>query len=198
MKYAVTTAPSTEPVTLADAKVHLRTVTGDTSEDAAVITPLIQAAREYCENVTGRALAAQTIKAYPDSWGLWRMPRPPFSTITSIKYYDVDDTEYTLAVTDYQVDAVDGQVSILEEPGVELRVLNPIVVEYAAGYTTGNTLPAAVRQAMLLLIGHWYTNREAVGVAGLDIARSMRVGHVSREVDLSVARLLSQYKVWWC
>ncbi len=64
------------------------------------------------------------------------------------------------------MDAVDGLVSILEEPNVELRALNPITVEYAAGYTTGNACPQSIRQAMLLLIGHWYQNREAVGVAG--------------------------------
>lgn len=183
MKYAVSTAPTVEPVTLADVKIHLRTVTGDTSEDAAVITPLITAAREYCENVTGLALAAQTVKAYPDSWGLWRLPRSPVTSITSVKYYDVDDAVYTLAATEYQVDLVDGLISILEDPGIELRALNPIVVEYTTGFTTGNTCPMAIRQAMLLLIAHWYQNREAVGVGV--------------EVDYSVKRLLNQYKGWW-
>ena len=186
IKFAVTTAPTAEPVSLADAKVHLRTVTGDTSEDAAIITPLIQAAREYCENITGRALASQTVKAYPENWGLWRLPRPPLIAVASIKYYDEDDTEYTLPATDYQVDAVDGQISILERPNVTLRGLNPIVVEYTCGYTTGNALPMAIRQAMLLLIGHWYTNREAV-ISGLTTV----------EVELTVRVLLRQYKVWW-
>ncbi len=37
MKYAVATAPTTEPISLADTKMHLRTVTGDTSEDNAII-----------------------------------------------------------------------------------------------------------------------------------------------------------------
>jgi len=183
MKYAVTTAPTVEPVTLADAKVHLRTVTGDTSEDSAIITPLITAAREYCENVTGLALAAQTVKAYPNNWGPWRLPRPPISAITSIKYYDLDDTVYTLAATEYQMDLVDGMLSILEDPTTELRALNPIVVEYTTGFTTGNTCPMAIRQAMLLLIAHWYQNREAVGVGV--------------EMDISVKRLLNQYKGWW-
>lgn len=63
MNYSIATAPTVEPVTLADVKVYLRTITGDTTEDAAIITPLITAAREYCENITGRALAAQTIEA---------------------------------------------------------------------------------------------------------------------------------------
>jgi len=181
MKYAVTTAPSTEPVTLADAKIHVRTVTGDTSEDSAVLTPLLTAAREFCENITGRALAPQTIKAYPESWGLWRLPRPPLSAVTSVKYYDTDNTEYTLSATEYQADTVDGQILILDEPAVTLRDLNPIVVEYTAGYTT---CPKAIRQAMLLLIAHWYQNREAVGSA-------------SAEVDYTVKKLLNQYKVWW-
>lgn len=187
IKYAVTTAPTAEPITLADAKVHLRTVTGDTSEDSAIITPLIQAAREYCENVTGRALAAQTVKAYPEAWGLWRLPRPPLNTVTSIKYFDEDGTEYTLATTDYQVDTVDGKIDIIERPNVTLRDLNPIVAEYTCGYTTGNALPMAIRQAMLLLIGHWYTNREAV----------MTGATTSVEVDLTARALLRQYKAWW-
>lgn len=187
MKYAVTTAPATEPISLADAKIHLRTITGDTSEDSAVITPLIQAAREYCENITGRALSLQTVKAYPDKWGLWRLPRPPLLTVASIKYYDENGTEYTLPVADYQVDTVDGQIDILEEPNVTLRDLNPIVVEYACGYTTGNALPMAVRQAMLLLIGHWYMNREAVTTGAT----------TSVEIDMTTRALLRQYKAWW-
>lgn len=183
MKYAVYTAPTVEPVTLADAKIHLRTVTGDTSEDSAIISPLITAAREYCENVTGRALAAQTIKAYPETWGLWRLPRPPVVSVTSIKYYDEDDVEYTLAATEYQVDTIDGQILIKEDPSETLRDMNPIVVEY----TTGNaSCPKTVRQAMLLLIAHWYQNREAVITGG-----------VSAEVDIGVRRLLNQNKVWW-
>ena len=185
MKYAVTTAPTVEPVTLADVKVHLRTVTGDTSEDAAILTPLITAAREYCENVTGRALAAQTVKAYPDAWGILRLPRPPITTVASIKYYDEDDAVYTLAATEYAVDAIDGVVTILEYPSEALRKVNPIVIEYTTGYTTGNACPMAIRQAMLLLIGHWYTNREAVAMS------------TSAEVEMTVKTLLGQYKVWW-
>lgn len=183
MKYAVTTAPTVEPVTISDAKAHLRTLAGDITEDAGIIVPLITAAREYCENITGRALAAQTIKAYPESWGLWRLPRPPLTAVTSVKYYDTDNTEYTLAATDYQADTVDGQILILAEPAVTLRELNPIVVEYTAGYTA---CPKAIRQAMLLLIAHWYQNREAVVV-----------GQPTTEVQVTVERLLHQWKAWW-
>jgi uncharacterized phiE125 gp8 family phage protein len=157
MKYAVTTPPAEEPVSLADAKVHLRTVTGDTSEDSAVITPLITAAREYCENFTRRAFAAQTVKAYPDGWeDNIRLPMPPLTTVTSIKYYDEDDAVYTFDTGDYQVDTIGGTIQILEEPTETLRILNPIVIEYTAGYTT---LPKTLRQAMLLFIADKYQNR---------------------------------------
>jgi uncharacterized phiE125 gp8 family phage protein len=181
MKYAVNTAPAAEPIHLVEAKLHLRTVTGDTSEDAMIISPLITAAREYCENVTGRALATQTITAYPEAWGLWRLPRAPVISVASIKYYDEDNAEYTLAAADYQLDTVDGQVLILDEPGTALRELNPIAVEYVAGYTD---CPMTVRQAMLLLIAHWYQNREAVGDVGEELA-------------IGVKRLLNQHKEWW-
>ena len=157
MKYAVTTAPATEPVSLADAKVHIRTVTGDTSEDAAIITPLIVAAREYCENFTRRAFAPQTIKAYPDGWeDNIKLPMPPLVSVTSIKYYDEDATEYTLSTDDYQVDTIGGTVQILTQPDEVLRKLNPIVIEYSAGYTS---LPKTMRQAMLLFIADKYQNR---------------------------------------
>jgi uncharacterized phiE125 gp8 family phage protein len=191
MKYAVTTAPTAEPLHLVEAKQHLRTVTGDTSEDGLLISPLITAARDYCENVTGLALAPQTIQAYPTGWGLWRLPRPPIISVTSIKYYDEDNTVSTMAATDYQLDTVDGLVLILEEPSTVLRELNPIVIEYKAGYTT---LPMLIRQAMLLLVAHWYQNREAINV---DLAKSIRVDANAQEISYSVRRLLSQYKVWW-
>lgn len=183
MKYAVTTAPTVEPVTISEAKAHLRTLPGDVSEDDTIIIPLITAAREYCENITGRALATQTIQAYPETWGLWRLPRPPLAAVTSVKYYDTGGAEHILAATGYQVDTVDGQILVLEAPSATLRDLNPIEVEYAAGYTT---CPKTIRQAMLLLIGHWYVNREAVVV-----------GQVSTEVQITVDRLLRQWKVWW-
>lgn len=183
MKYAVTTAPTVEPVTLADAKVHLRTVTGDTSEDSAIITPLITAAREYCENITGRALAPQTVKAYPHGWGAhpneWRLPHPPLTAVTSIKYYGTDNAEHTLAAEDYQVDTVDGLINILKEPGLTLRDLNPIVAEYTCGYATA---PKPIRQAMLLWIADKYQNR------GDDLAE---------KTDTAIHNLLNQYKVWW-
>lgn len=182
MKYAVS-AVTLEPITLVEAKAHLRIDNGDLLEDGVIVTPLITAAREYCENITGRALCPQTITAYPDDWGPWRLPRPPLLSIEKIQYYDAQNTVYSL--TDYQIDTAEGVVHVLTLPSVNLRAVNPIEITYKAG----GACPMGVRQAMLLLIGHWYQSREAIATAGIKI--------YSEPLELGVKRLLNQYKVWW-
>ena len=180
MKYSVTVT-GTEPITLADAKAFLKTLPGDTSEDAAVITPLITAAREYCEKVTGRALVAQTVIAYPEVFQkVMRLPRPPITSVTSVEYTDTDGTE--AALEDYTAD--DENIAFDSIPSFVPAALNPIAITYAAGYAA---IPKTIRQAMLLLMGHWYNNREAVVVGPV----------TSVEVQLAVDRLLKQWKVWW-
>lgn len=173
-----------EPVTLADAKMHIRAITGDTTEDEAIILPLISAAREYAEGRTGRSYAEQTISAYPEGWGVYQLPRPPVRSVESITYRDENGDENTLEPERYAVDLVAGKVYIKEPPGITLDIGHPIKVTYKAG---GGLVPSMVRQAMLLLIGHWYNNREAVVVGS--------VGSV--EVDMAVTALLNAKKGWW-
>ncbi len=174
-----------EPVTLADAKLHLRTITGDTTEDSAIITPLIVAAREYCENITGRAIAKQTIKAYPDSFErIMRLPRPPIRSITAVKYTDENGTTTTMDASNYTLDGEYGRILFHTIPSFAPRAINPIEIEYEAGYATA---PKLIRQAMLLLIGHWYVNRESVTTGATTTV----------EIDLTTRALLRQYKDWW-
>jgi len=185
MNYSIATAPTTEPVTLAAAKMHIRAITGDTTEDAAIITPLITAAREYCENITGKALAAQTIEAYPDRFtNIIVLPRPPVTSVTSIKYTDDDGTETTMDAGDYLVDTKFGRVAFKKIPSFTPALLNHIKITYEAG--TAN-VPKTIRQAMLLLIGHWYENREAVVVGAVAAVK----------IELAVKNLLNQSRAWW-
>lgn len=183
MRYVVTTGPTEEPVSMEAAKLHLRTVTGDTTEDAAIIGPIITAAREYCENITGRAIARQTITALPGSWAeMSRLPRPPILQVNKLSWYGEDGTEHVISPEGYVVD--DTGVGLVIPPPGPLRARQPISVEYQAGY---DTCPMLVRQAMLLLIGHWYENREAVVVGSA----------ASVDVSMTTKALLKQYKVWW-
>lgn len=192
MKYIVTGAPDREPLHVEEAKLHLRTVPGDNAEDALLIAPLITAAREYCENATGLALVPQNIIAYPETWGLWRLPRPPVLSVTEIAWHDAGGRRHCLNEEAYQVDQAEGLLLVEKPPAGGLRTgLNPIEVRYRAG----GAVPKTVRQAMLLLVGHWYQNREAVNV---DLAKSLRVASSNdMEISYSVQRLLAQHRRWW-
>lgn len=184
VKYRVIEKPSTEPVTLEDAKLHLRLNPDDDIEDEPIIRPIISAAREFCENITGRALVPQKIAAYPDAnQRVVKLPMPPATQIDKIKAYMADGTEATLPPSAYYFDQVDGIV-LLEDVPDGIRALNPIEITYQAGEST---VPFSVRQAILLLIGHWYENREAVVVGAI----------ASIEVNVTVQTLLNQYKAWW-
>jgi uncharacterized phiE125 gp8 family phage protein len=169
--------------------VDVVTLTGDTTEDT-LISGLIQAAREYCEAITRRALATQTIKAFLDNFpcrDYIELPRPPLQSVTSVKYKDSAGTETIMALTTgYLVDSESniGRIVLpygVPWPSATLYPINPIRVEYVAGYYASNPIPETIRQAMLLLIGHWFVHRD------------------EKEADVpdAVGRLLNQWKAGW-
>ena len=77
------------------------------------------------------------------------------------------------------------KVYFINPPTTELFGVNPISVTYTAGYTN---LPASLRQAMLMLIAHWYNNREAVQIGS-------RINEVA--ADHAFENLIKHYRVWW-
>jgi uncharacterized phiE125 gp8 family phage protein len=167
---------------------------GDSTEDN-LLSVLITAAREYCEGYTGRALATQTIEAYLDEFPCGdciELPRPPLQSVTSVKYTDSAGTETTMTVTtQYLVDADSDVGRIVLPYGVSWPSfteypVNPIKIKYVCGYYASNLIPKSIKQAMLLLIGHWYANREAV-----------LTGSISKEIEFAVKALLSMYRVRW-
>lgn len=168
--------------------------TGDVTEDD-LVSALITAAREYCEGFTSRALATQTLEAYPPRFPCdneIELPCPPLQSITSVKYTNSDGDETTMTEnTDYIVDTerTVGRIVLPYAetwPTATLYTVNPIKIRYVAGYNDSNTIPKSIKQAMLLLIGHWYANREAVLVGQ---------GTMSKEIEFAVKALLSMYRV---
>lgn len=152
-RHTRTVAPASEPLDLTDVKLHLRV---EHNADDALITALIQAAREQAESYTGRALITQT-------WVLTDtapadpllLPRWPVLSIVSV----TDDGVATSATTAYLGD--DAQLVPTDSWG------GTVVVTYTAGYGAGGSaVPAALKQWMLLQIGQWYENREGVAVVG--------------------------------
>ncbi len=184
MAIKVTVPPTAEPITLEEAKAQCKV---DIADDDALITSLITAARVYCEKIGWRAYLTQTIQLWIDEWpssGRISLPKPPLQSVTSIKYYDTADVEATLGTDVYAVDTI-------SEPGLAwlkynqtwpttlLREHHGICVTYVAGWTYAANVPQSEKQAMLLLVGHWYENREAT-----------TVGVVSRPIDFAVRALL--------
>lgn len=185
MPLKLITAPATEPVTLAEAKLHLRVdgVTEDT-----LITALISAARQDAEHRLGRALITQTWELTLDAFtDTIELPRPVLASVTSIKYIDTTGAEITLSSGAYTVDTD-------SEPGRVYPVygtswpdtrdqLNAVRIRYVAGAASVDT---AIKQWMLLRIAALYENRESV-VSGQAIQAAPR--------DFADG-LLDRYKVY--
>jgi uncharacterized phiE125 gp8 family phage protein len=198
MSLKLITAPASEPITLADAKLHLRVDIGVTADDT-LITALIVAARQGAEHITGRALMPQTWELALDSFDeqnsatsahAYRitLPKPPFVSITSVKYLDTAGMLQTMAAADYLLDTHDEPARIMPAYGTcwpaTRDQANAVLIRYQAGYADAAAVPQQIKNWMLLRIGMLHANRESV-VAGISIAEVPQVD-----------RLLDAYRVW--
>ena len=161
MGIKVITPPATEPVTLAEAKLHLRV---DTSDEDALITRLIKSAREECEHYLQRSVPTQTLGLYLDAFPSkeLRLPWGPAQSIASVQYVNEAGDLTTLPGSVYLFD--DTQL----EPVLRLtwgsdwpttRVQpNAVIVTYVAGYAAA--CPESIRNWILLRVGTLYRMRE--------------------------------------
>jgi uncharacterized phiE125 gp8 family phage protein len=142
---------------------------GATTVEDTLLTRLITTARKFCEDFQNRAYITQTWYLWLDEWPEYiEMPKSPLVSVTSVKYYDTSNTEATMTASDYYVDANSepGRIVLAYGktwPSTTLRQANGICVEFVCGYgATSSYVPTTFIQAMLLLISHWYENREAL------------------------------------
>lgn len=169
MTAIVTTPPAQEPVTLEEARAHLR-VSG--SEEDALIARLIAAARQHLERVARRALVTQGWRLYLDAWPpgrIVRLPVGPVQSVESVAVYDGDGLPVTLAATDYRLDgqAEPPRLRIAAAAPSGVAGFNGIEVEFTAGYgADADGVPQPLRQAILVLVAHWFDGR----AAGFDLA----------------------------
>ncbi|GHA29351.1 hypothetical protein GCM10007989_26160 [Devosia pacifica] len=159
--------PAEEPVSLADAKAYLRVDT--TSEDALVQT-LLLSARAHVEAATGKALLYQSWRLVLDDWPkdrLVRLPVTPFATLTSIEAYDTDGVAHEIGLAQF-LGAPERLVLPARIAGMpSLRDRHGLEIDYVAGFgDSPEDVPADLRQAILLLVAHWYAHRDAVIAAG--------------------------------
>jgi uncharacterized phiE125 gp8 family phage protein len=177
MRVTLVTAPTVEPITIAEARRQCRVTM--TNEDA-LLNSLIVAARQRAEAITGRQLTDAVWRADcdqpPDDLCL-ELPKPPLQTVDAITYLDAAGAEQTWAASNYQVDAPAGPFAMPGRVGPVPSATWPLAgsgyfnsfrVQFTAGYGTNATdVPQAIRLAMLLMIGGWYVNREDMSDASM-------------------------------
>lgn len=176
MGLVLLTGPAEEPATVAEAKAHLRV---DTAEDDTLIGYLITAAREHVESHCRRALVTQTWDLFLDDYPAGdeiALPWPRLRSVESIQYHKEDGTSATFSSSNYAVDTASepGRVALASGaswPTAELRPVNGFQVRFQAGYGAAGTVPRAIKQAILLIVGALYENREQIVVAqGVNIS----------------------------
>lgn len=154
MRVDVVTPPAMPAISLQELQVHARL--DDTGDDADLLAK-IDAATAYVEQQTGRALVARTVResgsAFPTS-GRALLAVAPVISISSVT---VDGT--ALASTAY---SLAGDTLVIPG-GVDPASI--VVVTYQAGYgSTPASVPADLRQAVLLIAAHWLRSREGVTI----------------------------------
>lgn len=162
--------PAEEPVTLAEAKAWLKV---DGADEDALIGTLITAARLHLESVTGRALLTQSWRLVLDAWppgGEVRLPVAPLSALTAIRAFDEDGDEHAIGLAQFLVEA-GGTPARLVLPGTvagmpALRQRFGIEIDYVAGFGEPADVPQELKQALLVLVAHWFEHRDAVVIAG--------------------------------
>lgn len=164
------TANASRLLTVAQAKAHCR-CQNDAEND--LFTGWIQAAFDYCQRYTSRAILTSTWQyidcGFPADDEPIDLLISPVQSITSIEYVDTDADDQTLDDEDYQLDAQDIAPKIYVGPEsswplTQLGKVSAVTVEFIAGYTSIALVPAQFGQAMLLIIGNWYKNREDPGI----------------------------------
>jgi len=203
-----------EPVTLAEAKDHMRI--SDTNDDT-YIPLLIKAARRRLEEETGRAFCTQTWRfvmdqfprytrrSYPVGFMPIILPRPPLIVAAAIQspatpsspniaYLDGAGNPQTLVLnTDFIADGVSEparlQLAFGKSWPATIRQQSAVTIDFQAGYSADATLvPEELKMAIKMVIAHWYENRESVIVE----ART-----TPQEVPQSAMWLIDPFKVNW-
>lgn len=195
MGYKIITDATVEPVTLIEARAHLRVDAYGSPlahPDDDYITALISYARDFCEQHTRRTLAEKVVEfAYDDfPTNEIEISLFPISSITSIKYIDIDSLEQTVLDTVYALDDYTTPNWVFlkaeQEWPVTLETENNVKIRIVVGQTPVQVAPA-IKAAILLMVGSLYENRQE------DLLSAARISFNS--LPTGVYSLLQPYRL---
>jgi uncharacterized phiE125 gp8 family phage protein len=169
------TAPTVEPITVDEAKNHLR-IDSDITQDDALLAMLIGAARLYGETLTGRSWITQQWRLRLDGFGCFgagggmnviELERGLVESIDSIHYLDTAGTTQAVDLTTVakDLDSLPARISPVfgQVWPVPLPQIGAVWIDYTAGYgAAGVNVPAGIRQWMLVRVATLYEHREEV------------------------------------
>lgn len=179
LRLKLVTAPSVEPVTLAEAKAHCRI---DEDTDNAVVTALIAAARALAETYTRKAFTTQTWQLFLDAFPACNeieLPRPPLASVTHIKAYSDADAATTFSAANYFVDTASTPGRIVLRDGASwpdaARVANAVEIQFVAGQSDVSLISPAIKNGILQL-ANWLYEHRGDGTEPLDSCYAPLVG----------------------
>lgn len=185
-----TVAPTELPVSLAEAKAQLQ-IDAAVSDWDDLLTGMLNAAVAYVDGwsgVLGRCLVTQTWEARFECFEAeFDLPFPDVSAVV-VKYYDTSDTLQTYSSSNYQLvqESCGSEVSVYLTstwPATSLNREDVVVITMTVGYGAATAVPAAIKQAILMIVGHWFANRETVNV-----------GNITTELPFSAAAMLAPFR----
>ncbi len=174
----IVTPPSTDPVSLAEAKAHLNV---DHADDDAMIAAMITAATQHAETFTGRAFIDQTWDLMLDAFpaGTIEVRKPPLLEVVSVVYDDNAGAEQTIDASTYVVDAISSPARLIPVSGswpASTASTNGVRIRFRAGYLDTGVSPAsanvpqAIKSAILMETAAFYMQRETF-VIGPSVAQ---------------------------
>ena len=191
MTLELVTGPTAFPLSLIEAKEHLRV---DDDNDDAYIEGLIATATAYLDGssgILGRALIEQTwrwtLPAFPDRRPI---PLPPLIEVVSVTYLDTAGIEQTLATSVYRVitGGTSGGWITLEVGQTWPSVLDAddaVRLDAKAGFGANwNDVPPTIRHVILVLVAHWYEHRAPVNI-----------GNINSQLALMVDEMVAPYRM---
>ena len=162
----VSTAPTEEPVSVDECKQYLRV---DYNDEDSLFASWIKAARELVEKDSARALLTQTLTLKMDAFPARTiyLERLPVQSVSSIQYVDTSGTTQTLSSSNYVTDLTTEPARI--EPAYGLiwpftrYQSNAVTVTFVGGYSSVATVPEIAKQAIKIMVCHWYQRPETCG-----------------------------------
>ena len=164
MTKTLLSGPAVEPVRLADAKAHLRL---DTTDEDFVVGAMIGASRVAVETEIRQVLIAQQWRVSDTAWPADRhisLPVMPLISIDAVRALDAADNPTAVPANEYSVEPEAGIVIINAGAAALAPALSAhgYEIDFTAGFgAAGADVPHALRQAIVMLVTHWFENRSA-------------------------------------